>query len=216
MIAAALAALALAAQLADPAASVVVAGHVVDAATGRPIAGAVITSAGSAVAPPGASGPVRVITTPGGDFVLRGVSTGTLVLTAVKGGYVNAQPGQRRPAGSTQPIRVGDARRITGVEIRMWKFASISGTVIDEGGDPAVNTRVQALHRTFRAGHARFDNGPSVVTDDRGVYRIAGLTPADYAIVIPSTQTSAPAELMDAFFGGAALPETKRMQVSRE
>jgi hypothetical protein len=194
----------------------IVAGRVIDAATGRPIAGAVITSAGSAVAPPGASGPVRVMTNTGGNFVLRGVSKGTLVLTATKGSYVNAQPGQRRPGGSAQPIRVGSAQRITDVEIRMWKFSSISGMVIDEGGDPAVNTRVQALRRTFTAGRVRFEEGPVVVTDDRGVYRIAGLTPADYVVAIPSTQTSVPAELMDVFFGGTPLPRPKRLEVSRE
>ena len=205
----------LAAQ-ADSSGSAIVSGRVVDAATGRPIAGAIITSAGSAVAPPGASGPVRVITNTGGNFVLRGVATGTLVLTATKGGYVYGQPGQRRPGGSVQPIRVGAAQRITDVEIRMWKFASISGTVIDEGGDPAVNTRVKALYRRVIAGRARFEDGPSAVTDDRGVYRIAGLTPAEYAIVIPSTQTSVPSDLMDAFFGGAPLPDATRAQVSRE
>src|SRR5262245_46223078 len=121
----------LAAQTPDGPASAIVAGRVVDAATGRPIGGAVITSAGSAVAPPGASGPVRVISSAGGHFVLHGVSKGTLVLTAAKGGYVNAQPGQRRPGGSVQPIRVAENQRITDVEIRMWKFASITGTVID-------------------------------------------------------------------------------------
>jgi hypothetical protein len=196
--------------------SAIVAGRVVDVATGRPIAGAVITSAGSAVAPPGASGAVRVITNAGGNFVLRGVSKGTLVPTAAKGGYVNAQPGQRRPGGSVQPIRVAVGQRITDVEIRMWRFASITGTVIDEGGDPAVNTRVQALRRTYVGGRVRYEEGPPAVTDDRGVYRIAGLTPADYVVAIPSTQTSVPAELMDAFFGGAPLPEAKRLEVSRE
>jgi len=207
---------ALAAQVPDTTDSAIVAGRVVDAATGRPIAGAVITSAGSAVAPPGASGPVRVITNAGGNFVLRGVSQGTLVLTATKGGYVNAQPGQRRPAGSVQPIRVASGQRIGDVEIRMWKFASISGTVIDEGGDPAVNVRVRALYRRFVAGRARFENGPTAVTDDRGVYRIADLTPADYAVVVPSTQTSVPADLTDVFFGGPPLRADKVAQISRE
>ena len=194
----------------------IVAGHVVDAATGRPIAGAVITSAGSAVAVPGASGPVRVITNGGGAFVLRDVSKGSLVLTATKGGYVNGQPGQRRPGGSTQPIRVGAGARITDVEIRMWKFASISGTVVDEAGDPAVSTRVRAMRRIFVAGRSRFEDGLPAVTDDRGVYRIAGLTPGDYAVVIPSKQISVPSELMDAFFGGTPLPDVTRLQVSRE
>jgi hypothetical protein len=200
----------------DQPSTTLVAGRVVDAATGRPIPGAVIWSAGNAVAPPGASSRVRVITNAGGQFVVRGIGKGSLVLTAAKAGYVNAAPGQRRPAGSGQPIRVDGVHRITDVEIRMWRFASIGGAIVDEYGDPAVNVRVQALHRTFIAGRARFEDGPAATTDDRGVYRIAGLTPADYAVVVASTQTSVPSELMDAFFGGTPLPDVKRLQVSRE
>ena len=104
MIGAALAvavALAAAPQLPDAEAPAVVAGRVVDATTGRPIPGAVVTASGSAVAIPGASSPVRVLTNAGGGFVFRGIAKGTLVLTAVKGGYVDGQPGQRRPGGST-------------------------------------------------------------------------------------------------------------------
>jgi hypothetical protein len=65
--------LALAAQLSEPTTTAIVAGRVVDAGTGRPIAGAVVTPAGSAViASPGASGPARVLTNASGNFVLRG------------------------------------------------------------------------------------------------------------------------------------------------
>lgn len=218
MIAAALLiSLSLAAQAADADPSTIVSGHVVDATTGRPIPGAVIWTAGSSVAPPGASGRVRVISSGSGAFVLRGIGKGSLVLTAAKGGYVNAAPGQRRPGGSGQPIPVDGGHRISNVEIRMWKYAAIGGTVVDEYGDPAVNVRVEALRRTFVAGRSRFEEAvSSALTDDRGVYRIAGLTPSEYVVRIPSTQTSVPWDLIDAFFGGTPLPDSKRMQISRE
>src|SRR3954468_17353681 len=139
MIGSVLTALALAAQLADRAASAVVAGHVVDANTGRPVAGAVIWAAGSAASStPGASSPVRVMTNAAGLFVFRGLEAGSLVLTAAKGGYVNSRAGQGRPDGSAQPIDIAAGTRITDVKIRIWRCASISGTVLDELGDPAV------------------------------------------------------------------------------
>jgi hypothetical protein len=207
----------LAAQSTLPEPTAVVAGHVVDAATGRPISGVVLWAAGSAASPtPGASSPVRVMTNAAGLFVFRGLDKGSLVLTAAKGGYVNAAPGQRRPEGSGQPIKIAPGARITDVEIRMWKCASISGAVVDELGDPAVRTRVQAMRRTFVAGRARFTDGPSAQTDDRGIYRIAGLTPADYVVRVPSTQTAVPAEIMDAFFGGTPVPDATRMQLAHE
>src|SRR4051812_44027777 len=98
-------ALAGAAPQSDEPRPALVLGRVVAAETGRPIAGAVVTPAGSA-APTGptAAGPARVLTNAAGQFVLRGLTKGSLVLTATKSGYVNATYGQRRPGGSAQPI----------------------------------------------------------------------------------------------------------------
>ncbi len=194
----------------------IVAGRVVDAATGRPVSGAVLWTAGSAVAEPGASGRVRVITNAAGRFVFRGVAPGMLVLTAIKAGYVNATTGQRRAGGTGQPLHVDGMHPVEDVQIRMWKFAAIAGTIVDEYGDPAVSVRVQALRRTFVAGAVRFEEAASAMSDDRGVYRIAGLTPGEYIVRVPSTQTSVPSELMDAFFGGTPLSDTQLALVSRE
>lgn len=202
---------------ADDARPSLVAGRVVDASTGRPIAGAVITPAGSAVVlPPTATVPPRVMTNANGQFVIRGLHTGAVVLTATKGGYVNATYGQRRPGGTAQPVPIAPDTRVTDLELRMWKFGAIGGTVLDESGDPVVGTRVASYMRTWIAGRRRYTAGPTAVTDDRGVYRIAGLTPGDYVIAVPSTQTAVPSEVMDSFFGGTPLGDAKRMQLSRE
>jgi hypothetical protein len=209
--------LVLAAQLPDAAPSAIVAGRVVDATTGRPVPGVVVTPAGAAADPgPGGIAPARVLTNANGQFVLRGLSKGSLVLTATKGGYVNATYGQRRPGGSTQPIPVNADQRINDVEIRIWKFASIGGTIVDEAGDPVVGTRVQALMRTFVAGRRRAVPAGGASTDDRGVYRIAGLTPGDYLLAVPSTQTSVPTEVMESFFTGTPVSEARRIELGRE
>src|SRR4051794_11651161 len=68
-----------------------VAGRVVDATTGRPVAGVIVTAAGSA-APAGPAGPAapRALTNGQGEFVLRDLRKGTLHFAAVKSGYANA------------------------------------------------------------------------------------------------------------------------------
>jgi hypothetical protein len=208
--------LALAAQLPEPS-SAIVAGRVVDATTGRPIAGVVVTPAGSAViTSPGASGPGTALTNAEGHFVLRGLAKGSLVLTATKSGYVNATHGQRRPGGSAQPIPLEAGERKTGLEVRMWKFGAITGTIVDEAGDPVVGTRVTVLQKTFIASRRRFKLGPGGVTDDRGMYRIAGLTPGDYLVMVPSTQTTVPSDVMESFFGGTPITDARRIELSRE
>jgi uncharacterized protein (DUF2141 family) len=205
------------AQLPEPPASAIVAGRVVDATTGRPVAGAIVTPAGSAVVSgPTAIGPARVMTNANGNFVLRGLSKGSLVLTATKGGYVNATYGQRRPGGSAQPIPIEPGERITDLEIRVWKFGSIAGTILDEAGDPVIGTRVQALQKTFVGGRRRFTPARTAVTDDRGAFRLTGLTPGDFMVMVPSTQTSVPTDVMESFFMGTPISDVKRMELSRE
>ncbi len=195
-----------------------VSGRVVDAVSGRPIPGVVVTPAGAAV-PLTATNPLppRALTNGQGEFVLRGLRKGMVFFTAVKSGYANATYNQRRPGGSGQGIAIQDGQRLNGVEIRMWRHASISGTVLDEAGEPAVGVTVRAFEREFRAGLRRFLPSYSGVTDDRGVYRIANLTPGDYAVGIRFTQTAIPTEAMDVFFGASGGgTQEQRMRLSRE
>lgn len=205
-----------AAQLPDGPPSAIVSGRVVEAASGRPVAGAIVTPAGPAAAAPGSTAPARALTNANGQFVIRGLSRGSLVLTATKGGYVNATFGQRRPGGSTQPIPIDTDQRVSGIDIRMWKFGAIGGTILDEAGDPVVGTRVQALVKTFAAGRPRAVPSLVTVTDDRGVYRLAGLTPGDYLVMVPSTQVTVPTDVMDSFFGGMPIGDARRVELSRE
>lgn len=201
----------------SPAEPALVFGRVVDAGTGRPIAGAIVIPAGTAATPEApATNPARVISNAEGHFVLRGLAKGSLVLTATKGGYVDATYGQRRPGGSTQPIPVAPGQWKTDVELRMWKYAAIAGVIVDEAGDPVVGARVQSLQKTFIAGRRRLTPASEGVTDDRGFYRIARLTPGDYTIVVPSTQTSVPTDVMESFFTGAPISDSKRLELSRE
>jgi len=198
--------------------SATVSGRVVDAVTGRPVPGVVVTPAGSAVALTSATPlPPRALTNGQGEFVLRGLQKGTVFFTAVKSGYVSATFRQRRPGGSGQGLPIADGAQLNGVEIRMWRHASISGTIVDEAGDPAVGVRVQAFSRGFVAGRKRYTPDLSAMTDDRGIYRIANLMPGEYAIGVPSTQNAIPTEVMDAFFGpGGGATEGRRRDLAAE
>jgi hypothetical protein len=200
-------------QLPDTAPPAIVSGRVVDAGTGRPIPGAVVTPAGTA-----AIVPVHpVLTNASGQFVIRDLRKGSLVLLATKGGYVDATYGQRRPAGSAQPIPVDDGARIKDLQIRVWKQGVITGTIVDEGGEPVVGVRVESFQRGFVAGRRRFSPSHAGVTDDRGVYRIAQLMPGDYVVSVPNRHTSIPTEVMDVFFGARATAgDAERAELARE
>ena len=199
---------AAAAQLPTDAQTAVVAGHVVDGSTGRPIASAVVIPYGTAARVQSDDGAVtsaaRALTSTSGAFVIRGLRPGSLILHASKGGYIEAAYGQTRPGGYGRTLTIEAGSRTVDLEIRMWRDSVITGTVTEEAGDPAVGVRVVAFASGRVADNRRFSTAATATTDDRGVYRIAHLRPGDYVIGVPSTHTSIPAEVNDLFFSSTA------------
>lgn len=184
-------------------------GRVVDAVTGQPVPEAEVSIVMRAPAPPGRSGAnpfaagptpanVRLLTGADGRFVIRDLPAGNVQLSTRAAGYVPGSHGQSRPNGAPLPVVVSAENRVIAATIRMWRHASITGIITDERNDPAVNIQVRAMQRTFRQGQPRFTMAASGRTDDRGMYRISGLTPGDYIVVVPQVPTTIPAAALDA------------------
>ncbi len=211
-------------------------GQVVDAGTGRPVRGALVTVTGggagrAGVAPTvaemqaaaemaarlgveggvaggGPGQPRRVLTDRDGRFVFRDLAPGIYNAAVTLTGYASGAFGRRRPDGPPRPIDLGENERVLDATIRLWKLASIAGTVVDEAGEPIVGLQLRVLRRTTTGGRRRFVISNNTQTDDRGMYRLASLMPGDYVVAIPSTVTSVPAssvaEYMDAMSSGSA------------
>jgi hypothetical protein len=184
-------------------------GQVLDAGTSQPIGGALVTIAGRGAAPappvggqPG--GPLRLVTGPDGRFVVHDLPKGTFFINAAADGYVGGSAGQSRPGGSSQPVDLADDEHVTDVKVRLWRFAVLTGTVVDEAGEPAVNTPVRAFRKMAVAGRSRYTSTGFGTTDDRGIYRISALTPGDYIVAVPQTQSTVPAALLDSMMQSVA------------
>ena len=176
-----------------PPATALIVGRVVDAGTGGPVAGAILQVSGSSLPPTPGSPPPRVMTTAQGQFVIRGLQKGAVNLNVSKPGYLMASSGQLRPRGPSRPVTIeSDDAHVTDVVLRMWKFGSISGTVVDESGEPVPGVGVQAFDRNYFGGQARFVPSGSALTDDRGIYTIDNLVPGDYVVGAVSTTSAVP------------------------
>ena len=171
-------------------------GRVVDAGTGQPVAEAQVTLAIRADAATGPS--ARLLTGPDGRFVVRDVPVGNGQLQVLAPGYMNGSYGQVRPGGPPLPVIVTAENRIQQVTVRLWKYAAVSGTITDDANAPAVNVAVRAFRRTFVSGLPRYAPSGLGRTDDRGAYRISGLAPGDYVVVVQQTQTTMPVASMNA------------------
>jgi hypothetical protein len=195
----------------QPKGTSVIAGQVIDAGTNLPIGGATVTMnprfGGARAGGPGpaaAGGPIRLITGADGRFVIRDLLKGSYVINANADGYLGGTSGQARPGATSEPIDVGDGERVSDVRIRLWKTAVLTGTVVDEAGEPAVVTPVRVYRRVAVAGRVRYTPTVYATTDDRGVYRASGLAPGDYIVAVPQTQATMPSAIMDSMLQGIA------------
>lgn len=198
-------------------------GRIVDADSGSPLSGAIVSvtlpNAGrrgnaptdasalaQAVRGGTAAQPVAVMTDSDGAFVLRNLPAGTYSFMTTMPNYTGGGYNQQTPDGGSQQLSLADGQQLGGVALKMWKLASISGTVTDENGDPVVGVFVRVLRRPVVGGRPVVQlSGGGKPTDDRGQYRAFGLTPGDYIVAAPSYATTIPVSSVDTVGPGAAL-----------
>jgi hypothetical protein len=186
----------------------VIVGQVVDAGSGKPVPNANVTlspgfSAGLAPRLPVGAGfpamPMRALTTTDGRFIFRPLSKGTFAVNASAKGYMFGSYGQIRPGGPSRQVELDDNAATETITIRMWKYAAISGTVLDEMAQPAVGVTVRVLQQQMMAGRRRLVQSNSTQTDDRGIYRLSSLSPGDYVVVVPFSVTNVPTTTVDGY-----------------
>ncbi len=121
-----------------------------------------------------------------GRFVFHDLPSGPARLVATLGGYVE------RPGAAARPLQLVNGQHLSDVKLRLVKTASVSGVILDEAGEPLVGAQVRVLRRDMPAGVARYALTGNARTDDRGMYRLDGLVPGQFFIVLPQTQTTMP------------------------
>jgi hypothetical protein len=181
-----------------PRSTALIIGRVVDAASGKPVPGATVGISGASL--PRTPLPPRLMTDSQGRFVFRNLAPGSYGLTASRPGYNEGAYGRRRPDGGAQPLDLREGQRATDVTILLWKYAAIGGTVVDEAGQPVVGAQVRALQKRIVSGQPVLSAfGVSLASDDRGMYRIASLSPGDYVVIVSAQTTSVPPSVLDAY-----------------
>ncbi len=75
---------------------------------------------------------MRLISDSNGNFIFRDLPKGIYNLTGSKAGYALSSHGVTSPSapGGSQPLRLEEAERRTNVDLKFWKYASISGRVV--------------------------------------------------------------------------------------
>jgi hypothetical protein len=166
----------------------VISGVVVDASTEAPISDALVSLTGRGV------GSFRQLTDSKGRFIFSQLpaSDGYSSLRASKPGYFDGTYGAvNRMSG--KPIVLAESQWFQNARIEMVRPSAITGTVLDERGEPVVAAYVRVLAQLTAAGVPHLAVGVSGKTDDRGIYRLAGLSAGRYVVEVASVQTAVPA-----------------------
>ena len=126
---------------------------------------------------PGSAGPSgSVRTNTYGMFEFLDLPAGAYLITAARRGFMPAQYGQKNWRAAGQPV-VLDKDQSTFLSIRLPRFSSISGVIVDENDVGLPEHEVVAMSNT---------RPPRMMAkaqaDDRGMYRISGLDPGSYLV----------------------------------
>lgn len=119
-----------------------------------------------------------------GRFDFKDLPAGRYTLVASKGGYVNAQFGERRPGDLTgRPIELGDGQVMERIQIALTPGGVITGRIVDELGEPIADATVSAQRfRNFGGRRRLMMAGRPDQSNDVGVFRIFGLPPGEYYV----------------------------------
>ena len=168
-----------------------ISGVVVDGASGSPMTDVIVSLQGGKV-PAGYL--TRQVSDARGRFAFVNLpDADTYQITTRKFGYFEGGFGRDgAPTDALRFIVVKNGEWTGNVKVPIWRPSSVSGSVRDERGEPVVGVFVRALVRIRIGGREELAVGPMTVTDDRGFYRLSGLTTGRYVIQVPSVQVSVP------------------------
>jgi hypothetical protein len=178
--------------IAQPAGLGRISGHVVSTSSGF-IADATVTL--THLETP--SAPLTTISDRQGQYIFDRVAAGRYRLSASKSGYTNRQPlhspVERFDTG--RDVTLNAAEHVPRLELTLYRESSIAGRVAEADGIPAPDVQVFAAVRRG-AGHAMLHDTRTVAAWD-GRYRITGLPPGEYLVVVLPGASSGPNRMRD-------------------
>jgi protocatechuate 3,4-dioxygenase beta subunit len=148
---------------------------------GQPLKGARVSASGSAIG--------RSVTTDAtGAFVFDKLPEGRYTVSASRPRYLSGTYGQKRPNRAGTPVQIADGEERKNLTITLFSAGVITGAVLAEDGEPVQGAQVRALRYSMTSGIRRLQTSNSVSTDDRGAFRLFGLTPGEYIVAATTNQ----------------------------
>ena len=157
-----------------------ISGVVVDRVSNAPLRRAIVTLSTLEAQPQDAV----AWTDANGRFAFGFLPAGPYELHFTKNGYQPAAYGSDDPRRPAAAIRLAAGERRSDLVLRMMLVTSVSGTVVDETGDPVAGVQVMALRQGWQRQKLQLLPGSSAFSDANGRYRISVMAPGRYALLV--------------------------------
>jgi len=154
-----------------------IAGRVLTADTGRPVARARVFINAAEV--PGGRG---ALTNADGTYEFTELPAGRYSVNVSKTGFISLSYGQRRPLQAGTPLQLNEAQQLSGIDFTLPRGSVIAGHVMDESGDAMPGISVQVMRYQYAQGNRQLVPAGTAQTDDQGAFRVWGLNPGEYYV----------------------------------
>ncbi len=118
-----------------------------------------------------------------GRFRYTGLSAGRYRLRASKDSYTPQWYGQDGSSRTGRAITIRDGQAADRIDIVLPRPPAVTGLILDDHGAPMEGVSVRAAQLRTVGDMTVAANGAWARSDDRGQYRLFGLTPGSYLIV---------------------------------
>jgi hypothetical protein len=119
-----------------------------------------------------------------GEFTLKNVAAGKYYVTVEAPGIIRQEYNSGIDVTDIATVSVNGTNS-SDVKVRVRRGAVISGKVTYSDGEPVINARLNIMRKKdgqLLPIYLREDCGNGVQTDERGIYRVSGLSPGEYVI----------------------------------
>jgi len=145
-----------------------------------------------------------------GGYGFDNLPPGFYRIRASHPGFIEMRPGQKHPNDVAGPIWKIEAGEVQQLDFALPRGSVLSGRISDDAGEPLAGAQVVPLRLSYSSSGASlsplyvapFNNS----TDDRGEFRIPGLTPGTYVI-----SASIPRPVIGESYATTYYPGTKNL-----
>ena len=131
---------------------------------------------------PGATAVRETLTEIDGSYLFPQLPAGSYTIRASSPGWLATSFGQQKPGRSGVVMVLGSGESRKDLTIMLFRGGVISGRMRTENGPVLVGAIIEAFQLRHSARGSAIYASQSTTTDDRGEYRLIGLSPGEYFV----------------------------------